>query len=85
MTRMIVDGYLGRTAGLGSGGMDEVKWLKPIYANQTLTGRATVISARPSRSQPGRGILQMLWELHDQQGIKILEMTGVQFVRVKAP
>ena len=48
LMRMMVDGYLGRTAGMGSPGIDEVKWLKPVYAGETLRGRMTVLAKRQS-------------------------------------
>src|SRR4029453_9218489 len=41
LMRLMVDGYLGRTAGMGSPGTDEGKCLKPVYAGGRLNGRMT--------------------------------------------
>jgi acyl dehydratase len=83
LMRMIVDSYLGRTAGMGSSGLEDVKWLKPVYAGEVLKGRMTVLSARVSSKRPEIGILQSRWELFGSDGQKKLEMTGVSFVRVR--
>ena len=48
LMRMMVDGYLGRSASLGSPGLDELKWLKPVYPDETLTARFTVLAKRRS-------------------------------------
>jgi acyl dehydratase len=58
-------GYLDGTA-IAALGIDEWKFLKPIYFNDTIRLRATVISARPS-SKPGRGVLVRRMELLNQK------------------
>ena len=85
LMRMMVDAYLGRTAGLGSSGLDEVKWLKPVYAGETLTGKMTVLSKRVSARRPELGVLKCRWELFNERAEKKLEQTGVNFIRVRAP
>jgi acyl dehydratase len=85
LMRMMADAYLSRAAGLGSSGLDEVKWLKPVYAGETLTGKMTVLSKRISAKRPEMGILQCRWELFNQQTEKKLEQTGVNFIRVRTP
>jgi len=85
LMRMMVDAYLGRTAGLGSSGLDEVKWLKPVYAGETLTGKMTVLAKRVSARRPERGVLKCRWELFNERAEKKLEQTGVNFIRVRAP
>jgi acyl dehydratase len=83
--RMICDGYLNRSAGMGSPGLSEVKWLKPVLSGETLTGTMTVLSARISRSRPEMGILDCRWELFNDKGEKKLEQTGINFMRVRKP
>jgi len=85
MMRMICDGYLNHAAGLGSSGMDEVKWLKPVYAGETLTGTMTVVARRVSSKRPEMGILTCRWELFNLAGEKKVEQTGVNFMRVRNP
>jgi acyl dehydratase len=83
--RLMVDGYLGRTAGMGSPGLDEVKWLKPVYAGETLRGRMTVLAKRQSRTRPDMGLVTMRWEAQSTTGERKIEMTGINLIKVRAP
>ena len=85
LVRLAVDAYANRSAALGSKGFDEAKWLRPVYAGETLTGRVTVLSKRRSASKPGIGIMKCLFELLNTAGEKKIEMTGVQFMKVRHP
>ena len=85
LMRMMCDSYLNRSAGMGSSGIDEVKWLKPIYAGETLKGTMTVVSKRVSTKRPEMGILKCRWEVFNTQGEKKLEQTGINFMRVGRP
>ena len=85
LIRLSVDGYANRSAAMASNSMEEVKWLKPVYADETLTGRATVLSRRVSAKRPEMGILRMKFELLNLAGELKCEITGVQFMRVRKP
>src|SRR5262245_38340690 len=85
LMRLMVDGYLGRTAGMGSPGMEEVKWLKPVYAGETLQGRMTVLAKRRSKSRPEMGVVTMRWEAQSKLGETKLDITGINLIRVRAP
>jgi acyl dehydratase len=61
----------------------EVKWMKPVYADDELTLRYTVLDKRISRSRPEMGIVTMKWEALDQHGTVKTEMTGVNLFRVR--
>ena len=52
MMRMMFDGYIGRTASLGSPGVNEVRWLAPLRPGDDLTLDVDVTEARVSRSRP---------------------------------
>jgi acyl dehydratase len=82
--RLLADGWLNKTASMGSNGVPEVKWLKPVYAGETLSGAVTIISKRVSSKRPEMGIFQCLFELTSEAGEKKTEMTAVVFMRVKA-
>jgi acyl dehydratase len=85
LMRMMVDGYLGRTAGMGSPGIEELRWLKPVLAGETLTGRMTVTEKRVSKSRPEMGLVTMRWEMLNSTGEAKLDMTGITLIRVRAP
>ncbi len=81
--RMMVDGYFGRTASMGSTGIDEMKWLKPVFAGDRLSCRRTTLAARVSAKRPEMGILTMQWELFDANSQKKAEMTGINLIKVR--
>jgi len=82
--RLLAEGWLNKTASMGSNGVPEVKWLKPVYAGETLSGSVTILTKRVSAKRPEMGIFQCLFELINETGEKKTEMTAVVFMRVKA-
>jgi len=85
LIRLAVEAYANKSAAMASSGMDEVKWLKPVHAGETLTGRATVLSRRVSSKRPEMGILRMKFELLNADGELKTEITGIQFMGVRHP
>lgn len=73
--RLYFDGLLSRCASIGSPGVDEVAWLSPVRPGDELRGSLEVISTRPSRSRPDRGLIQARAELINQEGTVTLRMT----------
>ena len=63
LMRLICDGFLLRTASLGSPGITENKWLAPVFPGDTLTLRRTVMESRTSRSKPEMGLVTFRFEL----------------------
>ena len=84
LMRMMADSWLNKSASMGSNGVPEVKWLKPVLAGETLSGAMTIVSKRVSAKRPEMGIFNCLFELFNAQGEKKTEMTAVVFMRVKA-
>ena len=80
LMRLLYDGFLKDTASLGSPGIDELRWLKPVRPGDTLTARLTVIEVTASRSRPDRGIVRTRMELMNQDGETVMTITGVNFV-----
>ena len=80
LMRIFYDGYLKDTAGLGSPGIDELRWLKPVRPGDTLTVRLTVLETAASRSKPDRGIVRSLMEVVNQHGEIVMTTKGVNFV-----
>ena len=80
LMRLLYDGFLKDAASLGSPGIDELRWLKPVRPGNTLTARLTVIEATASRSRPDRGIVRTRMELMNQDGEVVMTVTGVNFI-----
>jgi acyl dehydratase len=74
--RLMVESYIGRTVSLGSPGIDNVRWLKPVRAGDTLVYARTVIESRASTSRRGVGLVKHRWEAVNQAGETVLTMEG---------
>ncbi|MDG2111418.1 MAG: MaoC family dehydratase [Actinomycetota bacterium] len=71
MMRLLTDHFLGPSS-MGSPGLDELRWPAPVRPGDRLTLRVEILNARPSRSKPDRGILQMSHELINQDGVTVV-------------
>jgi acyl dehydratase len=83
MNRLMVDAYARRAAGMGSFGIEEVKWIKPVYVGDVLTLGYKVLDKRVSRSKPEMGIVRMSWRALDQYRALKTEMIGINLMRVR--
>lgn len=77
--RLMCDAYLLETSCVGSPGIDEIRFLKPVRPGDTLRFRSTVLESTPSRLRPDRGTITFRWELLNQKGEIALSMLGKQF------
>jgi acyl dehydratase len=74
--RLMVDKYVARSASLGSPGLDNIRWLAPVRAGDTISYRRTITAARVSESKPGVGLVQSRWEAVNQRGETVMTMEG---------
>ena len=74
--RLYVDSLLGDAAGLGSPGVEELRWLAPVRPGDTLTGRLEVLEATPSQRRPDRGTIRIRAEMVNQEGVTVMAMTS---------
>jgi acyl dehydratase len=79
--RLFCDGVIRDTASLGSPGIDEMRWLKPVRPGDTLSLRMTVAECVPSRSKPDRGIVRTALELSNQRGEVVVTIRGMNLLR----
>ncbi|KAA0179674.1 MaoC family dehydratase [Cupriavidus cauae] len=77
MMRMLVDNMTSKSASMGSPGVDEIRWLKPVYAGDTLTVFVSVLDKRPSQSKPDRGVVHTQWEAVNQRGELVCTVKGM--------
>ncbi|MGE5820312.1 MAG: MaoC family dehydratase [Deltaproteobacteria bacterium] len=81
MMRLYTDNYLSKVANLGSPGVDELRWDKPVFPGDQLSIRVTVLEARRSASKPDRGILRSFIEVLNQKREVVMSLKSVNFVR----
>ena len=74
--RLICDAYLLQAASLGSPGVNEVRWTKPVRPGDRLRMKMTVLEAKISRSKPDRGTVLHRWEVYNQHGDMVMHMEG---------
>ena len=81
--RMIADHWemLGGRAILGGAGIDNLRWLTPVYPGDTLRCEAEVIDARPSRSKPDRGLVRTRLTVLNQADVAVMSHESVIVVQ----
>jgi len=83
MMRMLVDELISQPASLGSPGMDQIRWLKPVRPGDTLRCRVEITSARLSQSRPDCGIITMDIALRNQNGEVVTTCSGAGMYRAR--
>ncbi len=77
--RLLVDGLLNDTISMGSPGVDEVRWRKPVHPDEKLHARLTVIESTLSKSRSNMGIIRSLCELTNPEGEVVMSLKGLHF------
>ena len=81
LMRLFYEGFLKDTASMGSPGIDELRWLKPVRPGDTLSARLIMLETTASRSKPDRGLVHSLMEVRNQHGEIVMTTKGVNFFR----
>ena len=77
MMRMVVDGLLNAADGMGSPGLDGVRWLQPVRAGDTLRVRYLTRQVKASNSKPDRGVVWSTWTATNQHGDQVCTVDGI--------
>ena len=81
--RILYDGFLINSAALGSPGMNEIRWLKPLRPGETITGLGEVIKKTPSKSRPEIGSLIINYEVFNKNNELIMTLIGISIFKKK--
>jgi acyl dehydratase len=84
MMRMMVDGFIGRAASLGSPGVNELRWLAPLRPGDDLTLDVDITEARVSRSRPETGIVTFKAVVRNAAGLALCEWVSPIIVQRRA-
>jgi acyl dehydratase len=76
MMRCYVDVVLRDAASMGSPGLSELRWLRPVRPGDTLRFRLLVREVTPSSVRPDRGTVHLTWEASNQDGELVARMAG---------
>ena len=80
--RMVVDGLFAHSSSMGSPGLDELRWVRPVRPDDPLTLTIEVLEARPSRSRPDRGSVKFGYVMDNGAGETVFtQVAWVMFAR----
>ena len=84
--RMMVEPFSSQeAASLGSPGIDELRWIKPVYPGDTLRVESELIEKRQSKSKPHMGFTKTRQTTFNQHGEPVMTMVGNGIIRVRDP
>jgi acyl dehydratase len=83
MTMAVIARYVVKheQAGLGSPGVDELRWLKPVYPGDTLHVRGTIVEKRASQRRPEMGSFRTETTVTNQDGVPVMTFTSIVLIR----
>lgn len=82
--RMLVDNITERKqAGLGSPGLDELRWRKPVYPGDVLRVESEILSKKLSQSRPEMGSFQSSVQVFNQDDVVVCTMKSIGLIRVR--
>ena len=84
--RMMVDDMADNpSAGLGSPGIDQLRWKKPVFPGDTLRCETELVEKRRSASRPEMGIFKSRVRTFNQNDKIVLEMVSNALIRTRSP
>jgi len=83
--KLVVTYFLNESASLGSPGLENIRWLKPVFPGDTLSLRQTVLETRPMSKRRDVGLVRTTWEMFNQHGEQVLHMEGHGMFRRRWP
>jgi acyl dehydratase len=83
--RLMVTNFLSQTSSLGSPGLENIRWTKPVYPDDTLRLQSSVLEIKPMGRRPDVGMTRNLWEMFNQHGDLVLRMEGWGMFRRRHP
>lgn len=83
--RLMVTNFLHQAASLGSPGLENVKWLKPVLPGDILRLEHSIVETRPMSKRPDVGLVRTEWNMFNQHGDKVLHMEGWGMFRRRHP
>jgi acyl dehydratase len=76
LMRMMCDHFISTVSAMGSPGVDQLRWLRPVRPGDRLHARVTVVETRRSQSKPDRGAVTLRQEAINQVGEVVMLLEG---------
>ncbi|WP_373089526.1 MaoC family dehydratase [Sneathiella sp.] len=84
LMRMLVDSMGNKRAGLGSPGFDDLRWIKPVRADDVLRFESTVLETRKSISRPDMGVVRAEVYVFNQDNEIVLSLKTTGMMKTRA-
>jgi len=81
MSMFVAHMQLHPQAALGAAGVDELRWLKPVYPGDTLSCEVTILEKTPSRSRPDMGSLRSQMTVFNQHDEPVMRFIALGLIR----
>ena len=85
MNMMVAQFSKEKAASLGSPGIDQLRWIKPVYPGDTLRVESELIEKRQSRSKPNMGFTKSRQTVFNQNDEPVMEMVSNGIIEVRDP
>ncbi len=70
-----------RACGMGSPGIDKLRWLRPVRAGDTLKVTAEIIEVSPAKEEGGRDAIRIAYQTRNQEDDVVMTLSSLHFVR----
>jgi acyl dehydratase len=81
--RMLIDNMPEDNGSLGSPGINNLRWIKPVYPGYILSVKSCVKECRLSKSKPGVGLICVDYEVVNQHDLVVMTLESNAFIRCK--
>lgn len=83
MAMVVANMETNQQAGLGSPGLDELRWLKPVYPGDTLRCETEVLEKTRSRSRPEMGSFRSRLTVYNQDDVAVMSFISIGLIRTR--
>lgn len=81
--RMLCDSILLDSSSQGAPGIESLRWINPVFPGTTMTGRATILQTRRSKTRPDIGLVRFRFDYFSEAGRPVVTMTNWIMFRVR--
>ena len=81
MSMLVANMSVVQQAGLGSPGIDELRWLKPVYPGDVLRVETEVLDKTPSRSKPDLGSFRVKTTVFNQDEVAVMTAVSIGLIK----
>ncbi len=85
MAMLVENMKTSRQAGLGSPGMDNLRWVKPVFPGDTLRVETTIVEKRRSKNRPDMGLFKSDVTIFNQDDEPVMTMRSNGLIKVRNP